>query len=98
MVVPISYIYHLGCLAPVQFQTFSNQIGTLTFQICVHNGVFLLSCRYIEIFPSRKSDIHVQYGRRQNETSAFTPRAEKSPRTMQAGVYYSVSLQGGFKY
>lgn len=47
--------------------------------------------RYIEIFPSRKSDIHVQYGRRQNETSAFTPRAEKSPRTMQAENSRSIS-------
>uniref|UniRef100_A0A8C2B6J0 G-rich RNA sequence binding factor 1 n=1 Tax=Cyprinus carpio TaxID=7962 RepID=A0A8C2B6J0_CYPCA len=54
--------------------------------------------RYIEIFPSRKSEIQVQHGRGRNETSSFTPGAEDTPRTMKAGVYYSVLLQPGFKY
>ncbi|XP_073695474.1 G-rich sequence factor 1 [Garra rufa] len=39
--------------------------------------------RYIEIFPSRKSEILVQYGRGRNETSAITPGAEETPRTMK---------------
>lgn len=40
--------------------------------------------RYIEIFPSRKSEIQAYYGKRLNETSAFTPGAEDTPHTMRA--------------
>ncbi|XP_077087604.1 G-rich sequence factor 1 [Siphateles boraxobius] len=39
--------------------------------------------RYVEIFPSRKSEIQVQYGSRRNETSASTPRAEDTPRKIK---------------
>uniref|UniRef100_A0A8C2G643 G-rich RNA sequence binding factor 1 n=1 Tax=Cyprinus carpio TaxID=7962 RepID=A0A8C2G643_CYPCA len=47
--------------------------------------------RYIEIFPSRKNEIQVQYGRRRNETSAFTPGAEDTPRTMKTASSSSIS-------
>ncbi|KAK2911797.1 hypothetical protein Q8A67_003930 [Cirrhinus molitorella] len=47
--------------------------------------------RYIEIFPSRKSEIQVQYGRGRNETSAFTPGAEDTPRTMKTENSSSIS-------
>uniref|UniRef100_A0A672K4Q0 RRM domain-containing protein n=1 Tax=Sinocyclocheilus grahami TaxID=75366 RepID=A0A672K4Q0_SINGR len=32
----------------------------------------------------RKSEIQIQYGRRRNETSSFTPGAEDTPRTMKS--------------
>ncbi|KAL1274829.1 hypothetical protein QQF64_027643 [Cirrhinus molitorella] len=47
--------------------------------------------RYIEIFPSRKSEIQVQYGRGRNETSSFTPGAEDTPRTMKTENSSSIS-------
>lgn len=56
-------------------------------------GFFPLICRYVEIFPSRKSDIQVQYGRRRNETSGSTPGSEDTPHKMKTGtMFITVSL------
>uniref|UniRef100_A0A8C2B924 G-rich RNA sequence binding factor 1 n=1 Tax=Cyprinus carpio TaxID=7962 RepID=A0A8C2B924_CYPCA len=52
--------------------------------------------RYIEIFPSRKSEIQVQHGRGRNETSSFTPGAEDTPRTMKAANSSSISTTHNF--
>lgn len=52
--------------------------------------------RYIEIFPSRKSEIQVQYGRGRIETSSFTPGAEDTPRTKKAANSSSISTTHNF--
>ncbi|XP_052448243.1 G-rich sequence factor 1-like isoform X1 [Carassius gibelio] len=47
--------------------------------------------RYIEIYPSRKNEFQVLYGRGRNETPAFTPGAEDAPRTMKTANSSSIS-------
>ncbi|XP_050964748.1 G-rich sequence factor 1 [Labeo rohita] len=51
----------------------------------------IIGNRYIEIFPSRKNEILVQYGRGRNETSAFTPEAEDTTRSMKTANSSSIS-------
>lgn len=64
------------------------------FWIYVYKGFFPpIICRYVEIFPSRKSEIQVQYGRGRNETSGSTPGPEDTARKMKTGkMFIIVSL------
>ncbi|CAM4539599.1 hypothetical protein PO909_025715 [Leuciscus waleckii] len=50
--------------------------------------------RYVEIFPSRKTEIQVQYGSRRNETSASTPGAEDTPRRIKTANVSPTSATG----